>query len=1481
MAFSKYPESLDDSGTLPVTIDNVTPVRAEIVNRLRSSVISTQTELGTSPSGTFGTVKARLDALDVILNDLSSSIGMSGGNNGSLVGRINILESEVDALQADISVLQTNFGNISATLTSHINNTNNPHNTTAALVGAPNLIGTSTDEAIVRFDSTSGQMQDSANGPYVADTGELRLINNINLTGRNFGNTTWVPLIGLNSSNELTLGGLGNTDVILNANNNTAANISNSRASLNGYLELNSSLGTTSFPTVGSIRLKGGVNNNGIFFNSSTTSNVQLIGHDAANNIVIGSTTINSMGSLFPSVPTTKSMFFRFGLTTYVTMSESQLQLRMPLLKLTDSTSGAGTDFTISGSDAFATSNADGGDITITPGAEDGSGTEGRIIFTDAASNEVAAINSEGLSLTELSSDPTATANKGFLYTKESDSVTDLFYADDSGYVTQIIRDRGVTSFLNVLDFGAERNVSGGGDAIQDAINEMLNNIDKYTAILVPPGEYKLTRPLRVFPPGGVGLVKVVIWSTGGFGVDQGGFGATLFTLEGPNPEELPVMIIQGGRGCEFVGINFVNSGNPKPKENLTSEPIAAGLAFPEISDWVTPGVRTNGRSPCCAVVIDPFTDGYPGNDIDNTYPGFEDFYGGPAYPSPLGSSKSKFVNCCFIGGYVGVASSPPGDINGIDVIQNNENNNYINCSWIYNTFHYASGQSQERGNSIYSASMFGSFCAITTEIVGPGGNPGNCPYINMANIGGTRFVFDLNGFQKATLQNIYVESSAALGRLGQGVSSAAGGYTIDGLTATLINSRGASKKYADVPTHLITTGICRLKNVQIESISGNNFLFKTTILFGRCIFDDLLLSRSSDSNYHTYFGINTPNLARTNYCSLPSATFGLNYLDDIIPNIEIDDFSGDPSVPLFFLEDGYDEGVIFLTNTSGLEVGDMIALSSNTPNSVTVQDTSNTSLNTSLNCPFAYITNVEVDSQILIQQISYGFEENTNYKYDRHRLINLELDNPSSLVLQIFSLEAFSQLEKTNGNFPGDGEGVENWISLDSSNFQFSQSSASLQPLYQENVPIFNHTPGLLFDGIDDYLISSFVFNGTHNGTGTSFYLLFHHEEDGYGTIISSLGDDPNNIGIDVSTTTDGYLNVNIGNGTGTYLVESSNQVLQHNRVYEVTIRHGTGQSPEWDIRLNGESIDSGSYTGSPSISSSSFLMNIGRNANDSDYFGSEIQAIYATNNYNISNFEGIEDRILNRVGADKINPINYPDGILYLRADRETYEDDAGTNEAENADNLAHWKSLLDDFEALQSVDADRPQFLSTGYTNSLPTIEFDGTETLSIINNEDFDVADNSFMCFFVGNENNTLSFRCFMGTGNNNTSEGFRCFIDDSNQLVLFFGIDGIGGYVPSTTTISSGIDYVLGWGIDANSNEVIYVINDTIERKAVTVQTINNIGDFIIGGSSGTSAYNIDGQFRGVYFFNRKDKSAIDDSDITSIVKNLKALGTIG
>jgi hypothetical protein len=62
-----YPASIDSNVTLPLAVDNKTPVRAVTVNQLQQAILAIEAALGVQPGTTYGTVRARLDYIQMTL----------------------------------------------------------------------------------------------------------------------------------------------------------------------------------------------------------------------------------------------------------------------------------------------------------------------------------------------------------------------------------------------------------------------------------------------------------------------------------------------------------------------------------------------------------------------------------------------------------------------------------------------------------------------------------------------------------------------------------------------------------------------------------------------------------------------------------------------------------------------------------------------------------------------------------------------------------------------------------------------------------------------------------------------------------------------------------------------------------------------------------------------------------------------------------------------------------------------------------------------------------------------------------------------------------------------------------------------------------------------------------------------------------------------------------------------------------------------
>jgi hypothetical protein len=78
---SIYPDAIDGSAQLPVVIDKITSINADLINKIREAIINIEVELGIEPSGEFETVSDRLNTLapsnlESILEDIELRISV-------------------------------------------------------------------------------------------------------------------------------------------------------------------------------------------------------------------------------------------------------------------------------------------------------------------------------------------------------------------------------------------------------------------------------------------------------------------------------------------------------------------------------------------------------------------------------------------------------------------------------------------------------------------------------------------------------------------------------------------------------------------------------------------------------------------------------------------------------------------------------------------------------------------------------------------------------------------------------------------------------------------------------------------------------------------------------------------------------------------------------------------------------------------------------------------------------------------------------------------------------------------------------------------------------------------------------------------------------------------------------------------------------------------------------------------------------------
>ena len=115
----KYPAQIDDQTSLPIVVDK-TPISPAVINKLRQAILAIESELGVKPGGLNSTVKAKLDSLSNIINNLNNIelAGDLGGETNSpkiigIQGRpISTIEPEIgqSLLWNGISWIPANVG---------------------------------------------------------------------------------------------------------------------------------------------------------------------------------------------------------------------------------------------------------------------------------------------------------------------------------------------------------------------------------------------------------------------------------------------------------------------------------------------------------------------------------------------------------------------------------------------------------------------------------------------------------------------------------------------------------------------------------------------------------------------------------------------------------------------------------------------------------------------------------------------------------------------------------------------------------------------------------------------------------------------------------------------------------------------------------------------------------------------------------------------------------------------------------------------------------------------------------------------------------------------------------------------------------------------------------------------------------------------------------------------------------------------------
>lgn len=105
--YSIFPKAIDGYAQLPLSVDRVTPVSAEGMNRLRSAIINIENALGALPQAEFEDVAERLDAID---GDITSLEALVATLNGDVIGPSSATNNSLAQFDGATGKLIKEFG---------------------------------------------------------------------------------------------------------------------------------------------------------------------------------------------------------------------------------------------------------------------------------------------------------------------------------------------------------------------------------------------------------------------------------------------------------------------------------------------------------------------------------------------------------------------------------------------------------------------------------------------------------------------------------------------------------------------------------------------------------------------------------------------------------------------------------------------------------------------------------------------------------------------------------------------------------------------------------------------------------------------------------------------------------------------------------------------------------------------------------------------------------------------------------------------------------------------------------------------------------------------------------------------------------------------------------------------------------------------------------------------------------------------------
>jgi len=310
---------------------------------------------------------------------------------------------------------------------------------------------------------------------------------------------------------------------------------------------------------------------------------------------------------------------------------------------------------------------------------------------------------------------------------------------------------------LNVKNFGAIGNgIADDHAAIQAAID---SSVKKYDRVYLPPGRYKISKPLMVYNWYGNQYATVTTEIYGDDNMWSGG----ICTIVSDFKDGF-ALGIQRGKGVKVRGIIFQGAYTTP---NISYDSIFR-TTLAAYKDTLS---RDTRYSPSAGIVIDPFSGNIPS---DGGYPQMQEWYRGSQVRS--GSTGCRFEDITINNHNIGFITSPNG------YTQNAELLTFENIRIQETRIGFAGCQAQEKLNRIINLGAWGRTHTLFVWHLYGFGQPGHW-VIDGVNIAGqvVNMVYRESGsFFPLHVYNVFAESLGSLGVWNTGCGDALSNSSIN-----------------------------------------------------------------------------------------------------------------------------------------------------------------------------------------------------------------------------------------------------------------------------------------------------------------------------------------------------------------------------------------------------------------------------------------------------------------------------------------------------------------------------------------------------------------------------------------------------------------------------------------------------------------------------------------------------------------------------